>query len=442
MAQFDRKFMDNFAKKVVKVMGIGKKPNENGIKRAKKRFKWVKKILRKDRVSKKEIKKISGLNDEKIDMAIAELENPVYGPLLWKEGSRYKVKKGVGETVLISLNPQYEEFSKRIADEVRKLGAHAKISNTKTDDVIRYYKYATKESCAEAPEPFMSLSAKTDVYIGCTTDSVNWKEKVERGKLRAGAPAAMLRRMLCQKYGQRWVLIGLPFKQVAKEYRVPYSKFSKVLFESLRESFSQRTKNLVDFYAKKLSNKRVRITADDGTDLRLRCRRMLKDAGELDPKDPTDKGLNLPTGEAFTAPVENQTSGRIFFKRISPHGYGTIDNIWLEFEKGRLVGYKTSPKGMRIFKKLLDENTGGKLIAGELGIGCNRKAKFLNGFIIVDEKIFGSIHLAIGENVGYGGNNRSSLHFDMVKDMLSCEGRIWVGKKPVMDKGLPVGLRI
>lgn len=442
MAEFNKRFMEALAKKVVKSLRIGKKPNKRGIAKAKKKFPWVKKLLKKDRVSPKEIGRISGLSGKKLDKAISELQSPVYGPLLWKVGKKYKVKKEVGETVTISLHPEYEELSYIIADAVRRTGAHAKVSNRKAQDFIRSYKFSKEESCAEAPEPFMTYSTETDVLIQSTLDSINWKKKVDLKKLKVGSPVSMIMRERANKYGQRWVLIGLPFKQVAKEYKVQYKKFKKVLLESLQESFSPRVKKLVNFYTKKLSNKRIRITADDGTDLTMKCRRMMRDMGSLDLQDPRDKGLNLPTGESFVAPVEDQTNGKIFFKRISPHGYGTIDNIWLEFRDGKLVKYKTNPKGMKIFKKLLDENTGNKLVAGELGIGCNKKAQFLNGFIIVDEKIFGTIHVALGENVGYGGKNRSSLHFDMVKDMTSCNGRIWVGKKLVMDKGLPVGLRI
>jgi aminopeptidase len=442
MEELTTGFIKSFAKQVMRSLRIGKKPNEKGIKKAKNRFSWAKKLVGEDRVDKNAIRRISGLKGEKLEKAIEELESPAYGPLLWKRGSAWKVKKEIGETVIIGLHPQYAELACAIADEARKRGAHAKIANRKADDFIRSYKYATHESCAELPEPFATQSAETDILISSTLDSSRWKKRVDVKKIKAGARASMILRARSNAYGQRWVLIGLPFKKVAREYQVPYSTFKRVVFESIKESFSPTLRKIVDYYTKELSNKRIRITADDGTDLTMKCRKMMRDMGCLDLQDPRDKGLNLPTGESFVAPVEGQTNGKIFFKRISPHGYGTIDDIWLEFKDGRLVKYKTSPKGMKIFKRLLDENTGNKLVAGELGIGCNRKARSCNGFIIVDEKIFGTIHVALGENVGYGGKNTSSLHFDMVKDMRTCNGRIWAGKKLVMDKGLPTGLRI
>lgn len=434
-------FMKSFSKQVVKSLSIGRKPNKKGIQKAQSKFFWVKKLLETDRADARALSRISGLKGERLEKAIEELESPAYGPLLWKTGKTWKVKKEIGETVLISLHPEYEELSRFIADEARSRGAHAKIANRKAEDFIRNYRHSTREACAELPEPFATHSAEIDAVISSTLDSSQWKKKVDIKKIKAGARGSMLLKARSNAYGQRWVLIGLPFKQIAKEYKVPYPKFERVVFESLEESFSPQLKRIVDYYTKELSNKRVRITADDGTDLTLKCRKMMRDMGTLDLQDPRDKGLNLPTGESFVAPVEDQTEGKIFFKRISPHGYGTIDNIWLTFKKGNLVKYSTNPRGMKIFKKLLDENTGNKLVAGELGIGCNRKARSLNGFIIVDEKIFGTIHVALGENVGYGGKNRSSLHFDMVKDMACCNGRIWAGKKLVMDKGLPIGIK-
>lgn len=442
MVEFDDRFMKEFAKKIVEVMKIGKKPNKIGIKRAKNRFKWVNRLLEKDRVNSRGIALLSGLKGKRLDKAIEELQKPIYGPLLWKIGNNYKIKKKVGETVLIVMHPEYEELSKMIADEVRKRGAHAKISNRTAKDLVRSYKHVTAEACAEAPEPFSTYSTGTDVLISCYLDSDNWKKKVNFKKIKAGAPVSILLRRMTKKYGQRGVGMGLPFKQLAQECGVPYPRFRRVFYESLKESFSPRIKKLVDFYVKELSNKKVRIIADDGTDLTVKCRRMKRDIGTFDPDDPADDWFNLPTGEAFTAIVEDQTNGEIFFKKISPRGYGTIDNIWLEFKDGKLVNYKTSPNGMKIFKKMLDENIGGKFIAGELGIGCNRKAQFLNGPIIVDEKIFGTIHVALGENIIYGGKNSSSLHFDMVKDMKCCNGQMWVGKKLVMDKGMPMGLKI
>ena len=63
------------------------------------------------------------------------------------------------------------------------------------------------------------------------------------------------------------------------------------------------------------------------------------------------------------------------------------------------------------------ENTGDCKKIAELGIGCNKGAKFTNGYTLIDEKILGTIHIAIGWNKGYGGKNNASMHQDFIKPM-------------------------
>lgn len=438
----DERFWKQFARQLVKIMLIGKKPNKEGITKARRKYRTpVSKLLKLKRFSLKEACKATGLSQERMKKVLEDLKSPRYGPLIMANGKRYRIKDKIGETVLLRFNSDFRDFALECCKECWRRGAHPIMLIRDIDDLVSKFKLSPVEAVSELPEPYLSLLAKTDVYISGTSESDTWKKQVSPTKLKTDAPCAMLFRELSDRYGQRWVLIGLPFKRIAKECGVPYPKFKKVLLASLKESSSPTTKKLVDYYNKRLSNKRVRITADDGTDLTMKLRRMLPDDGVMVLNDPAHRGMNLPAGESFTAIVEPSTNGKIFFKRILPHGYGIVDNIWLYFKNGHLINYKTSPKGMKIFKRMMDESTGGKDIAGELGIGCNRKAKSLGGFIIVDEKIFGTIHVAIGANKFYGGKNISSLHFDMIKDMQKCNGRIWVGNKLVMDKGLPIGIK-
>jgi len=85
----------------------------------------------------------------------------------------------------------------------------------------------------------------------------------------------------------------------------------------------------------------------------------------------------------------------------------------LELSGGRLKKY-TAEEGLELFKKRYENGTGDKDRIGELGIGINPAMKKPIGHTLLDEKIFGSIHLALGENKMYGGNNSSSMHWDLV----------------------------
>ena len=84
------------------------------------------------------------------------------------------------------------------------------------------------------------------------------------------------------------------------------------------------------------------------------------------------------------------------------------------------------------------KNIGDKTTIAELGIGCNREAKNTNGFILIDEKIFKTIHLAIGDNLSFGGRNSASSHLDFIKPMEPCNGKVYADGKLVIDKGVLV----
>jgi len=98
--------------------------------------------------------------------------------------------------------------------------------------------------------------------------------------------------------------------------------------------------------------------------------------------------------------------------------------------------YQWAYSGKPVYTFAKDANTGDKDRIAELGIGCNPGAKYTGGSIIVAEKIFGTIHIAIGSNTGsYHGINRASSHLDMIKNMK--QGELHADGKPVMKNGLP-----
>ena len=107
------------------------------------------------------------------------------------------------------------------------------------------------------------------------------------------------------------------------------------------------------------------------------------------------------------------------------------------FEKGEVVDYKGD--NVKIFDKFLESNTGDIRKIAELGIGTNPGAEYIGGYIIVDEKIMGTIHIAIGNNGGaFGGKNRASAHLDMIKPFetgkIYSEGKVIVDFKKLLQK--------
>ena len=244
----------------------------------------------------------------------------------------------------------------------------------------------------------------------------------------------------------RWVIVGLPVKMRRGDYIVDPKKYETVFFDSLGATYTPIVKQLCAYYRKKLSGVgRIRITANDGTDLSfsIRGRPILVDDGVLDEEDLArgDVGLNIPDGEVFVAPLEHSANGRIRFDFVFPSGFGLIKNLWITFEGGKVTSFSADGDGAKRFQKFLDSNTGEKDRIAELGIGTNPAAQFI-GAILIDEKIYGSIHIAIGSNTGaYHGKNKASSHLDMIKIMRGQGGRVYADERLVMDNGLPVGLK-
>jgi leucyl aminopeptidase (aminopeptidase T) len=118
---------------------------------------------------------------------------------------------------------------------------------------------------------------------------------------------------------------------------------------------------------------------------------------------------NLPSGEAYIAPIEGSATGEIVVDG-SVTGVGKIDSpITLKIEEGRIV----SADGQNADKLLsILGNDKGRNLA-EFGIGTNNKAR-ITGVILEDEKVFGTIHVAFGSNITFGGTIDAGVHVDLV----------------------------
>ena len=140
----------------------------------------------------------------------------------------------------------------------------------------------------------------------------------------------------------------------------------------------------------------------------------------------------MPGGEVFMAPVRDSLNGTIKFDYPRIVNGNEISGVYLRFENGKAVEIKAE-KGEEFFKALLatDENAS---YVGEFGVGCNSKITRYTNDLLFDEKLMGTIHLALGmaykEN---GGGNDSAIHVDIVKDM--HKGKIIVDGKVVQENG-------
>jgi aminopeptidase len=125
---------------------------------------------------------------------------------------------------------------------------------------------------------------------------------------------------------------------------------------------------------------------------------------------------NMPDGEFFTAPVEDSAEGEVAFSFPATYAGREVSGVRFRFEGGRVVD-ATAERGENFLHEMLDTDGGARRL-GELGIGTNYGISTGTKEILLDEKIGGTVHMAIG--MAYpetGGTNDSAVHWDMVCDL-------------------------
>ena len=430
--------MRRIAKSFVENMKIGRKPNPH-IKKARRKFgKFIDEILKKKYISPSKLSK-------KEKEIVEKLKDPEYGPLLIEKDGKLYVKKEVGEAVRLVYSEKSEEckiLARMVKEECWRRGAHVFDLTYSSEEARRCLQLIPFDTAAELPIVSKLLASNIDVriFIGGEED-ILWARGLEE-KLKAGAKASQKLREIIDRKRVRWCYFGWPVKKPKEQMLLPYKRYREIFLKAIKATFSKKVRKLCEYYRKALEGAdEVIVMAEDGTDLffRIKGRPILVADGRLSEEDIKrgDVGLNIPDGEVFVAPLETSAEGYILFEKVFIPGFGRIRNLEIEFNKGKVVWFDSPDK--KIFQRFLDANTGEKDRIAEFGIGTNPGASFV-GETIVDEKIFGTIHIAIGNNRGaYHGKNVASSHLDMIKDMRKSKGKVFVDGELIMRNGLPAG---
>lgn len=237
----------------------------------------------------------------------------------------------------------------------------------------------------------LDVFAYQPVVLGC---------ELESGKLSLyrNYMAGLFRALLTAK---RFLQIRLPTVENAQESSLPPDEFVQRMtaaydidFDTLRQACKDKVDRLRQY-------DRLAIQTGDHALLQfdLAGRAWHIDAGDGD----------WPCGEIYIAPNEAKTQGQIFFDVLYLDDVGTFENVWLNVRQGVIVDSSSE----KINAYLNDLKTEDKTVC-ELGFGMNPQVNEACGYTVLDEKIAGSFHIAIGENTMFGGCNRASQHVDLV----------------------------
>lgn len=222
-----------------------------------------------------------------------------------------------------------------------------------------------------------------------------------------------------------WVIAEYPVHSMAQDAGMTTEQYAQFIFDAVLldwDAEAARMRKIADAFD---AAEEVRIVGP-GTDLTLS---LAGRGGAVD-----DGHVNMPGGEVFYSPVEDSANGVIEFSEFPAIYFGReVDGVRFVFENGHIVD-ATARSGEDFLIDTLDIDDGARRL-GELGIGCNPGIQRFMKNVAFDEKIDGTVHLAVGSSYTFtGGTNKSAIHWDIVKD-LRYGGALYADGRLVQENG-------
>ncbi|OGM21579.1 hypothetical protein A2955_04145 [Candidatus Woesebacteria bacterium RIFCSPLOWO2_01_FULL_37_19] len=357
----------------------------------------------------------------------------------------YSTKTKKGDRVLIVADWLARPLALEVYKELIRAGSAEVRVNFDVDEQVisrsynefaeAYFKYARPFQIKEFPKLADQELKGIDVWIRLYAQAnTRGFANIDAGKI--SERAKVVRPIIDERVLKtRWVITKFPTEAQAQEADMSLADYEEFVFSAIngvnwteKQKEQEKLRKIVD------EAKEVHIIGAE-TDLRMTISGRKSENG--------DGRFNMPDGEVFTSVVENSTSGFITYTYPAIYLGKEFHNIKLEFAGGKVIK-ASADKGQADLNKILDMDSGAKRI-GELGIGNNFQITKFTKDILFDEKIGGSIHLALGK--GYketGSKNESALHWDMIKDLrktasdkslASQGGELWFDDKLVQKDG-------
>ena len=332
-----------------------------------------------------------------------------------------------GDVVVISGSEESITFMVELYKAVILAGAHPVVRFGLPGTSDFFYKYANKEQLEKFPDIFMDTLKKANKYIGInTTDNTRELTSVNPEKITTRAKITRpISEHICDspKNVMHRCTIGFPCQALAQEAEMSLSEYEEFVYGACLQDWDKIGKQMNKILKIFQKGKNVHLIGRN-VDLKFKINAK-KAMTDLD-------GDNMPMGEVFMAPVRESLNGWIKFEYPAIRNGKEVTDVYLKFENGKVVEFDAS-KNKDFLDKMLhtDENSS---YVGEFGIGCNPKVRRFTKDLLFDEKMGGTIHLALGsaykEN---GGGNDSAIHWDIVKDM--SKAKIVLDGKVVQENG-------
>ncbi len=348
----------------------------------------------------------------------------------------YSTEVKEGEVVSIDGESAAAPLLLAVYEEALKAGAHPILNVSLDGQAAAYYRHAGDAELDWISPVAEWLLDNADVRIAVGASS-NTRElsgvSPERQTRRQTATGELMARAMDRsaRGDFRWCYTLYPTNAYASEAEMSLVDYEDFYYGACLavdgdpltswERASAETVRLAQWIE---GHEEVRVTAP-GTDI------VLGIAGRK--FIPCDGRHNMPDGELFTGPVEDSVEGEVTFHLPAVIGGREVSGVRLRFEAGKVVD-ASAERGEEFLVELLDTDPGARRL-GELGIGTNYAIDRGTREVLLDEKIGGTVHLAVGRSYPEsGGVNESAVHTDLVCD-LRQGGRITVDGETMQEDG-------
>jgi aminopeptidase len=348
----------------------------------------------------------------------------------------YSVKVKQGETCAIQSEVAAAPLVQAVFEEVLKAGGYPIMQLALPEQAPAYFKYASDDQLQWVAPTAKWVAENVDTRIAIMADTntrslsqVDPSKQTLVSQARKPLMEASMRRAASGEY--RWGLTLFPTNAYASEAGMSLADYEDFYYGACLatdpdpltawQRQSDKVKQLAEWMVGK---EEVHIVAP-GTDITLNVadRKFIPCVGEH----------NMPDGEFFTGPVEDSVNGHVAFSFPATYGGREVAGVKLEFEEGKVVG-ASADHGEEFLLQMLDTDEGSRRL-GELGIGTNYGITTGTKEILLDEKIGGTVHMALGMSYPEtGGVNDSAIHWDLVCD-LRQGGSITVDGEKIQENG-------
>ncbi len=348
----------------------------------------------------------------------------------------YSTKVAEGETVAIDGESAAEPLLYAIYEQVLLAGANPIVNMSLEGQAASYYKHATDRQLdwVSPVAEWMVENVDVRIAVGASTNTRELSAVApERQTRRQAAMGDLMARSMerTAEGGYRWCYTLFPTQAYASEAEMSMADYEDFYYSACLATdddpltawkrASEECERLADWVQ---GGEEVRVTGP-GTDITLGVagRTFIPCVGDR----------NMPDGEFFTGPVEDSVEGVVTFHLPAVISGREVAGVRLQFEAGKVVE-ASADRGEEFLHKLLDTDEGAKRL-GELGIGTNYGIDRGTREVLLDEKIGGTVHMAVGRAYPEsGGVNESAVHTDLVCD-LRLGGKIEVDGKLLQEDG-------